>query len=495
MEVQGYILLQELSRRLRLKNAGGMASRTVVRAAGADVIKSHLFPEQRAVLEDSAKRLVLWCPRRAGKSMGVATMFADVAIAYPKSQSAMYSLNLGASYKNIVSPLKEICARYNINIRVDEQDNEIVWPNGSKTFIFPAEKKSEVGKGRGPAYHFVAIDEAQNIKDEILEEIIDEVASPALEDYEGPLLLAGTPKNARTGYFYEACSDDGSVWSKHHWTRAQNIYFPLYMRRQQQPKYKDMTLEEIAQDHLEEILRRHKWTRETPKFRREHLGEWVKDNATYIYPYDPSKNAATGLPDGQDWQYGMGGDLGTNALVIIAWSRTCPDAYVVDAFKAKHTTIDALSADVVRMSKKWKVTRYMFDAAALGKYIVREVRQRTGLPLLEADKKDKASIQEIVRNDLQCGRIKVLPSAQVLIDEWTKLQYDDDGMEPKRADNHCSDAHLYIYKWARNYFSKPAPIAAQKTEDELIEERMWAKAEKQSKRQSHDMLSRLKRML
>jgi hypothetical protein len=151
----------------------------------------------------------------------------------------------------------------------------------------------------------------------------------------------------------------------------------------------------------------------------------------------------------------------------------------VDSYKAKHTTIDQLCADVKRLATKWGVTRFEVDAAALGKYIVDEVRRRTGLPLQAAEKRNKLSYQELVRTDLQAGRIKALPAAKVLVDEWKELQYDDDGQEPAKADNHCSDAFLYIYRWARNYFAKEqTDLEAEET----IEDKMLRKLQEKARR-------------
>ena len=108
MNIPSYILLRELYRRLRLKTAGGIDARTTSRNPGADILKSHLFPQQLAVLEDPSPMASVCCSRRSGKSQIVGTLLADAALAYDECEALAYSPTLAMCYRNIVKPIREI---------------------------------------------------------------------------------------------------------------------------------------------------------------------------------------------------------------------------------------------------------------------------------------------------------------------------------------------------------------------------------------------------
>lgn len=486
--ITGAVALRELARRARARAAGGLESRAQVALPAAELLKSHLFVQQRDVLEDPGEYIVAYCSRRSGKSMYVGTGCAYMAQAFPGSETAAYAPTLGMAKRNILKPIKQVCQRYNLRAKFDRQNNEVLWGNGSVTYLFGADRADDIDKARGLALHAAFVDEAQRFKEHLIEELIDEVLIPALEDYFGKLYLSGTPKATLSGYFYNACENPNSPYSVHRWTRAQNIYYPRFLKMQESDKrYKGMSVPEIAEARLEALLKANGWTRQTPKVRREWLGEWARDETSLIYPYKAERNFIEVLPDGHEWQYGVGVDLGMNALVVMAWARTSPTLYYVDAKKTEYTTLDALADDILAFKTKYSAKRIEADCAALGKYIVAEIRRRRpGLSIHAADKTQKLTAQEAMRTDLSAGRIKVLPKAKVLVDEWSILQYEEDGTEPKKADNHCSDAALYIHRWARHYAAKPKPPPDTRTPDQIEEDRMEASMFARAKRRKSE---------
>jgi len=497
--VSGYIAAREALRRLRLKGAGGLATRAQAADPGAEILKVHLFDQQRAVIDDPSPLKSLCCSRRSGKSVFEATTLAYIAKAYPGSEGAGYGPTLGMAKRNLLAPLRTVARRYNLGGKYDSQDNVWKWPNGSLTYFFGADKWDEIDKARGLALHIAVVDEAQRFKDHLLQELMDEVLTPALEDYEGQLYLAGTPKAVLSGLFYESSTNDTLGWSRHHWTVADNIYFPRYLKMQREdPRYRGMSVREIAQARLQALMESRGWDLSTPKVRREWLGEWARDETSLIYPYDPVKNSASALPEDHEWRFGLGVDVGMNAFVVMAWAATSPNLYFVDAEKTRFTTLTKFADDIRRFKRKYNTQRIEVDCANLGKYLVEEVRRRNpDLVLYEADKTRKLASQEALRTDIMSGFAKVLPQAAVLRDEWTKLQYDEDGTEPSKSDNHCSDGALYIHKWARHFAAKPkAPedtrTVAQIQEDEL---RAYAWKKHREQRKVRSLASQMRGIL
>ena len=58
--------------------------------------------------------------------------------------------------------------------------------------------------------------------------MINEVILPALMDYDGILVLSGTPSPLANGLFYENAHDTKGIWSSYHWTVMENQRFPRW---------------------------------------------------------------------------------------------------------------------------------------------------------------------------------------------------------------------------------------------------------------------------
>jgi hypothetical protein len=237
-----------------------------------------------------------------------------------------------------------------------------------------------------------------------------------------------------------------------------------------------------------------RWDERHPTYRREWLGQWVRDANALVYPYDGRRNVimdehgqpTSVLPEGE-WRRILGVDLGASeqdastAFVLVAYRRGHPELYVLRAWKRAGMTPSRIAAELQRVRSEDGVTQIVVDAGGLGGGYVREFNERYGLAV-EAEKRHKRAYVEIVAGELLSGVIRLDPFAcRDLVDEWTLLQWNEDRSEPdERFLDHCSDAALYALRAARAHYRPeqegPKPGTAEYLEAEVRRAKLAAEA-------------------
>lgn len=291
------------------------------------------------------------------------------------------------------------------------------------------------------------------------------------------------------------------------------------------------------------------WTGDEPDFLREWLGRWSKQDARFVYPVhsvnsrdllyavvrplQPDRkgshsgsltdnfvsidnwrdhiNPVTGQPSPwpdfhksridlpkmkghqhnrrHQWMYAIGADFGYHpdpfAIVVWAFSYTCPDVYEFFSWKATKVHTD----DQGRYLKKVydeldNVIVLVGDPA--GKQDDFEVwRTRLSLPIDEANKKGKNTLEEFLADDIRRGRVHLrhdsplyeemkhlvyLPTKPGKTREVAKYRRSSDG---KVHGDHCCDAARYAYSALTHYLSvSPEAQAAPGSKEALYEEEM-----------------------
>lgn len=276
------------------------------------------------------------------------------------------------------------------------------------------------------------------------------------------------------------------------------------------------------------------WKGDEPDFIREWLGRWSKADARYVYPvhsvnpydllYAPQrltanpnvgtdprfdghpmwldlKRAVNDLPHmpkynkRRQWMYAIGADFGYHpdpfALVVWAFAHDTQDVYEVFSWKATRVHTDDQG---LYMKMLWQaldnVVVFVGDAA--GKQDDFEVwRTRMGLPLDEANKRGKNTLEEFLADDVRRGRVHLrtdsplhtemkhlvyLPTKPGKTREVAKHRRSSDG---KIHGDHCCDAARYSYEALTHYLSKtpaevpkPGSVKAVELEGERIEARI-----------------------
>lgn len=442
-------------------------------------LRSELLPHQRAALErvradgKPAKRKVISTSRRSGK-----TYFTRHEVAEKVANSAWLDQRkaqpvvqyIGPTQKKCVdlfwTPFRNICDRVGMDAHWDDSNLRAQFSNGVLVRASGVDTGFDIEKYRGDAYVHAALDEAASYGSKV-KALIVEGLGMAMGDYGGSITITGTPGKTMSGYFYRAVKGLESGWiAEPCWSFMNNPYLPEEMR---------------SWDWVKENL----GALDSPRVRREAFGEWVTDASTLVYhAYDAQRNSAPGLPAGHEWRYVLGCDFGwrdDTAFVVIAYAPTHPHLFVVLAESAPHMLPDDIFARIAALKQRYAFTRIAADlSGSTTKGLVTQWNRRSGLGITGAQKSPnyKNSAIEFVNSDLYNGKVRLLPGAQKLADEWLVLPWDDDededDAEYERHDgaskehpgfaNHNSDAFLYAHMEARHYRSKilqePAPVGS-----------------------------------
>jgi len=435
------------------------ASERARRRASLDFRKL-LFPHQMKLLDDPSKTKVALCSRRAGKSFALSVLALDTAFKYEGSMIPVISITRQQA-KRIVWPVFQELDRTNeLGLRFNASELSCTLPNGSQIFLTGASTEEEIQRLRGPKYPLVVVDEAQAFKS-YLSELISDVLEPAVLDYDGSIVLAGTPNAICRGFFYDA-SQPESAWSVHHWTLLDNPHIPK------------------AEQWLKDRCRRYGWSESHPTYLREYKGQWIRDSSSLIYPNIP---VVPELPD-DDWEYVLGLDLGyidSTAFVICAYSTATGRLVVAESFK-KTKLLPADVAHIVSdLNSQFRFESIVADAGGLGKAYAAEMSERWGLRIKNAEKREKRAYIELLSGDMTTGVASIVEAYNgPLLDELHALQWDDHRLAPhERCEDHLADAFLYAWRWCHQYWRdeilperprRGSPEYWKQQEDELEQE-------------------------
>lgn len=452
----------------------------------ADAIAATRTPCQARAARDTARFKAVRCPRRAGKSFYVLTEAFEACLRKPNSIWVIAGLTR-PSIKNIFwGVAKKMATEFELGLHFMEVDLDARFTNGSVIQFRGAKTRDEIEKLRGGQYDGIIIDECKSFDPAVLNELVDDVITPALADRQGRLIIIGTPGTILAGPFYDATcsppmvsvSDDGvkrysnvpygqpydgiKVWSFHTWTVKDNT----------------------AQPHLWALALQTKatkgWSDEHPTWRREYLGEWVPEDNARVYKYFPHIHNWLGgdLPAGHTWTPVIGLDVGfhdADALVVVNYSRTSYDVYVTYAEKRTRQSIAATAAwvETVRETHCGGAPEVMVgDFGGLATKVFAELAETYQLYFEPAEKQEKLDYIMIVNGEFDAARIKILhdPDARQTDDDGNPLTLGAELLgnrwlertiktlkkkEDPATQNDLCDAFLYAWRWCDHRRAQP----------------------------------------
>lgn len=413
---------------------------------------SDLFDKQRAFVNSPSKKKSAVCGRRSGKTICCA--YYLIKTAYEQKCNVAYIALSRKSAKDIVwDVIKTILTRYKIPYNTDLNALQFKLKNGSRISLHGASSSREVEKHRGMYYSLVIVDECGSPQFyPLLEQMVKDVIGPTLFDTGGTLCLISTPGAVCSGLFYRITEGHVPGWDTHHWTVKDNSKFPRWRNKKGWRNIAELLLEEQRQEN--------DYDYESPIYRREWLGQWVKDSVSLVYKFDPDNNTFNELPrDITNWNYIFGIDFGivdSSAIVIGAYSPDNPTLYIVDVFK-QNGLAPSDFADIINVYyKKYNPIVVDADANGMGAAFIAEIEKRFQLPIEPAEKDDKVGFIEILNDGFRRNNIKIKNTLLPLITELCTLQWKD--IETKTllddGDDHCADAFLYCWRKSLHYRGK-----------------------------------------
>ncbi len=438
--------LQKITPELALKE---LARREFVKEEQAKAPKFKLeefcFGPQLAFIKDPAKFKVAVTSRRSGKSTGCIADMYHTARSQEGINVLYLTLNRRAAKRNIWRELLKLVRTFEPeeSIRIDNTELAIQLNNGSMIMLGGAEDENAIDKWRGMHLKKAYIDEAQSFRP-FIKQLVDDVIAPSLIDYNGSLIMIGTPGPVCGGYFYEAATGDG--WSKHHWTIFDNPWIEIKSGK---------TVEQSLADER----KRRGITEQDPTYRRESLGLWVPDNDVLAFKFSHDRNTYEQLPAGE-YIYILGADIGwldKDAIAILGYNFTDKNVYLVEEFVKDKQGITDFANEVKYFIQKYNPVRMVMDAGALGKKIQEEIRQRHRINLEAAEKTRKMEFIELLNDDLRTGRIKALKDSKFAEDCFLVQKDLSNPNKPKISSAYhtdIGDAVLYAWRECKHYLAE-----------------------------------------
>ena len=466
------------------------ATRELVRrrSLAADMLACCL-PQQKSAIADASRFKAFFCPRRSGKSFSIGVYLLLTALMYPGSSSLYLGLTK-ASATNTMNKdvLRVLVDRFGLRAEWKEVHSRWELPNGSYIYMRGADaNRYEIQKVVGQKYRLAVLDEASKYRYDV-EWMVYGALVPAMGDDLGTVVMAGTPSNITGGLFHKATIGETPGWSVQRWTWRDNSF----------------RLANIQAQHDELLVMRGPEYVHTPLYRQEWLGEWVIDSSALVYRFREDLNTIDALPaPAHEYTYLLGVDLGftdPSALVVAAQHPNDPVLYIPYASKHAGLTITALAEQIKALwycpsmgaRGPYPFAAMVADASAL--QAVEEMRQHHHLPLEAAEKPGKRGVIEVMNSDLQTARIKLLPAAMGIAEEWAALIWDERKLaqpspvwaEAPRMENHLADACLYAWRKARAYDALPVAPAPPKLGSEEWERQAHEKRMARIDRMRHD---------
>ena len=146
--------------------------------------------------------------------------------------------------------------------------------------------------------------------------------------------------------------------------------------------------------------------------------------------------------------------------------------------------------ELLRLTEHFEPDSIVMDTGGLGKSIAEEFSRRYDLPIKAAEKTDKMGHIEMLNNDLQTGKMKIIREHnQEVLHQMKILQKLDNGKEDPSVPNDVVDAVLYAWRECYHYTFNPSEPHLDRNSDAFMD-REWKKlAQKITERHRQETLT------
>lgn len=431
-----------------------------------DKVRAMAHPAQRQFLDHPSRKKAAICSRRAGKSFAAGLALIERALQFPYTKHLYLALTRESAKRILWNDvLKTIVRKLKLEVRFNETELAVWFPNGSVIYLLGADAKSEEQeKLLGQKYKTIVIDEAASYRID-LRRLVYKILEPATVDELGTIIMIGTPgdfigppgedrhmfysvtSGARRGEASEdneECGEPHKIrWASFKWTAFDNPH-----------------MAENWGEHLRGKLESNPLFEETAEYKTEYLGEWYVDSKNLVYRFNEDRNLIDDekIPDCQHFIVGI--DLGfsdATAFHVWGWRPHDGHLYGFESAKDPGLDLDQVSKRIDALKAKYPKARLIVDGAA--KQAVEHLRRVYHQPLHAAEKAGKVDFIAHYNTDLVTARIKLARRAcAALVAEYAGLLWDDKSTtrrEKGECQNHCADAALYGWRSSLHFTAKP----------------------------------------
>lgn len=286
-------------------------------------------------------------------------------------------------------------------------------PNGTRILLESAENERKIQRLRGPSIAWFWIDEARLVPEKTWRILLGRLRTG--EYLNG--FITSTPR----GYNW--------LYEKFHPESDDRIDDLLTV----------MGIPSHANPHTSVEYRRDVLGDYEGQFRQQEvLGEFVKF-AGLVYPWFDRDGQVVGGIESNIRQVFYGVDWGfePHPACILALAETTEGFSVLECHYEKRNTVKDLAAKADRMQQRHGIGPFFCDPSEPSNI---ETFRRQGLDARKADNSVTPGIQHVTSVG---EHLKVVDTCQPVIDEFNQYQWEEDGEEPDKTNDHAMDALRY----------------------------------------------------
>lgn len=185
-------------------------------------------------------------------------------------------------------------------------------------------------------------------------------------------------------------------------------------------------------------------------------GIWVRDDNGLVYKIQEG-SVINHFPETTTHIIGI--DFGfkdSTAFCIYGMREHDTTAYVLNSFKRDSMTPSQVAELTLQLDQRYKFDSIVGDVGGLGKGYAEEAKQRFGIPIKAAEKRNKRGYIDLLNGDFARGQLKICPGNDVLLAEMKELPWNRDRSMPEDGfEDHICDAMLYGWRECRAFNNAP----------------------------------------
>ncbi len=419
------------------------------------------FDEQQARIRSKKKTKLNPAGRRSGKTETNVLETAFI-VQEPDKKVLIVGLTMESVIKMYWDKFTKLFTELGIELTsASKTDHMFKLSNGSEITFKGNSNVEEREKMRGFFYDAIIVDEAQSQRS--LKSLVEDILEPMLLDRQGTLIITGSgPRTKGTYWEYLWNNSNQTDTFKLQWNLTNNPFIPN------------------RENVFKEILEKKGLTENSPLFKREYLGEMdaYDDDALVLRLSDSNYYTKEDLESWiarqplVDLRLTAGLDYGwtdPTAFVVILYSESSPELWVLNEWMESNASIDVIVANVQKGLQETATVKhpiYQNPVPVKFRYIwadhnEQRMTQLLGdtyrLPMMNAMKTEKKMAMEVLRDEVRMGNLKVPKGGLVDYEcQHTIYQRDEQDNLTKEIDDgafhpNILDAVLYSLREYWNY--------------------------------------------
>lgn len=461
----------------------------------ADAVVATMCPAQLAFLTDTSDWAVACCSKQSGKNYTITRLMLLVAQDRPGANviyiNSTYREARAIMWADIHDGLPGVARHLGLDFEANESRLELRLSNGSTCTLMGADRGAWE-RILGQKIDLLVADELQKMEDEGLHSAIKQVIPDRLAARHGMFRGIGTPNEFCVGVLHDivtrATEPETGIqlypeFGEHIYTwTAKDLdgITPVWQQQLEYAKQAGIDTDPVTGD---------------PTWRRDKLGQWVRQDSSLLLPVPESGLWSSDLPSTVPSLSGdhvrrtqaplvYGGlDFGfaNDSAGLVLGSVSNEEGVVREVYSGKRQGLNTQQlATWLRQLRDEHRYQCLYADNADPKTI-EDLRALYGLPVVACQKNSKELWVQEMRAHLLDGRLQVLQGSP-LHEELKVLQPDPAELLKKRltarpgSEDHCYDAFRYLYRGIHtNHIRKPEPPMT--PEDRQLRDVMQHRAE------------------